>query len=84
MNLKKLGKEILKPRSYDAAQDLIQGDYQEALQQVALATFLRSCIAYIGIRAIGFSHSEAIKSSLAGNVAITTGVMSYYLIEDNL
>lgn len=77
-------REILKPRSYQAAKDLREGNYDTALYEVVLATLLRSGVAYLGIRAIGFTPSESVKASLSGNIAITSSVMGYYLLEENL
>jgi len=74
-------RELLKPRSYSAAQMVKQGNLAGGLAQVTLATGLRTGIAYLGILAAGFDAKQGLKAAIAGNLAITASVFTYYLTE---
>ncbi len=74
-------KEILKPRSYNAAQLVKEGEYLKGGFEITTATFLRTMIAYGGIRLAGIEPKTGLKAAIVGNLAITAGVFGYYLLE---
>ena len=75
-------KELLKPRSYDAAQKLKEGDYAQGIVGVLTATTLRSIISFVGMKAVKIETDVAVKASISANIAVSASVLLYYMLDD--
>lgn len=75
-------RNLLKPRSYDAAKLVKEGEVVKGLLQASYATLLRTGLAYTGIMLAGFEKKDGLKAAIAGNLAITAGVFGYYMLEE--
>ena len=74
-------KEILKPRSYEGSRLIKEGDFGAGFIQIATATILRTGISYCGILLAGFDARDGLKAAIAANLAITTSIVAYYMLD---
>ena len=74
-------KELLKPRSYDAAQEVKDGNYGKGAIGVLTATTMRSVISFFGMKVARIDDQTAIKASISANIAISASVFLYYMLD---
>lgn len=75
-------KEILKPRSYESALEVKNGNYLGGAIGVLTATTLRSIISFGGMKVAKIDNATALKASISANIAISASIFVYYMLAD--
>lgn len=73
-------KEFLKPRSYEAAQKILEGE-PGAGYLLTTATLYRAVSTLPGLLLVGIPWKQAVAGSIVGNLFVTATVVGYYLVE---
>lgn len=75
-------KELLKPRSYESALEVKNGNYLRGGVGVLTATTLRSMISFGGMKVAKIDNETALKASISANIAISASIFIYYMLAD--
>ena len=79
--MKELVTTFLKPRSYDAAQSIANGNYRNGLP-IVQATAIRAAMILPGLILLGMPKREATYGALIGSTNISLSLILYYMLKE--